>query len=215
MTPIKILHNGIKLSRFTEASSEIFYNKFQIDKKRPIISWVGRVESGKNADLAVLAFKEVIKKIPDAILVIAGGGNLLEKTKELSRDFSDSVIFTGMQDQGMVASLNKAATLFLFTSDTDNLPTVVIEAMACGVPIIALKDKAVFDLVDDGENGFFTRKDAKDIAEKIERVFLDTKLLAVMGKRSFEKAKGFSVDEYARRLEEIYENLISERKKEA
>lgn len=211
---VQILHNGIKLSTYEKADSDLFYKTFKVDKKRPIVSWVGRVESGKNADLAVLAHKEVIKKVPNALLVIVGGGILLEKTKALAQKegLTDHVLFTDLQKSDMVASLNKAAKLFLFTSDTDNLPTVVIEAMACGIPIVSLKDKAVLDLVDDGSNGFFTSKDPNDIAEKVCMVLEDSKKQKELGVGSLKKAQGFSVEKYADKLLVIYKKLIDEKK---
>lgn len=212
--PVRILHNGIKLSTFENSSADLFYKTFKVDKKRPIISWVGRVESGKNADLAVLAHKEVIKKVPDALLVIVGGGILLDKTRKLAEEqgLADHILFTDVQHPDMVASLNKAAKLFLFTSDTDNLPTVVIEAMACGIPIVSLKDKAVLDLVDDGKDGFFTTKDPLDISEKILSILENPKKQKELGAGSLKKAQGFSVEEYAKTLEGIYEKLIAQKK---
>lgn len=209
--PIQILNNGIKLARFTDASSKDFYEKFKVDKKRPIVSWVGRVESGKNADLAVAAMKDVVKKIPDSLLVIVGGGILLEKTRLQVKDarLENNVLFTDVQPSEMVASLNKAAKLFLFTSDTDNLPTVVIEAMACGIPIVSLKDKAVLDLVDDGKDGFFTTKEPQDIAEKVLQVLENPKKQKELGEGSLKKAQGFSVEKYADTLLEIYTRLAS------
>lgn len=215
--PIQVLHNGIQLERFEKATLKLFYDTFKVDKKRPIVSWVGRVESGKNADLAVLAHKEVIKKVPEALLVIVGGGILLEKTKALAQKegMSEHVLFTDVQKPEMVASLNKAAKLFLFTSDTDNLPTVVIEAMACGTPIVALKDKAVWDLVDDGENGFFTTKDPGNIAEQTLKILTNDKVAEKLSKGSLKKAQGFSVEKYTDALLRIYEELIAKHKKKS
>lgn len=213
--PVKILHNGINLDFFKKANSKLFYDKFKADPNRPIISWVGRVESGKNADLAVLAMKDIIKKVPDALLVIVGGGILLEKTKQMveRENLAENVLFTDVQPLNMVASLNKAARLFLFTSDTDNLPTVVIEAMACGVPIIAFHDKAVLDLVDEGENGYFTTKDPHNIAKKALEVLVNSKKQKKMGEKSYSKAQGFSVEKYTDTLLTIYEDLIAKHKK--
>lgn len=214
--PVQILHNGIYLPTFEKANSNLFYDTFKIKKDVPIISWVGRVESGKNADLAVIAMKEVVKKVPSALLVVVGGGNLLEKTKQLAtkEGLSESVLFTGMQPPPMVASLNKAAKLFLFTSDTDNLPTVVIEAMACGTPIVALHDKAVLDLVDDGKTGYFTTKEAGNIAEKITEILTDSKKQERLGEGSHKKAQNFSVQKYTDELLEIYKKLIEKHKKD-
>ena len=213
--PIQILHNGIKLERFEKATSDDFYKAFKVDKKRPIISWVGRVESGKNADLAVLAHKEVIKKVPNALLVIVGGGILLQKTKDIvaQNNMLDHVLFTDVQKPEMVASLNKASQLFLFTSDTDNLPTVVIEAMACGIPIVALKDKAVIDLVDEGKDGYFTTKDPLNIAEKVTNILTSPKKQKELGVGSLKKAQGFSVERYTDALLNIYGELVAKHKK--
>lgn len=211
--PVEILHNGINLETFAKATPDLFYKTFNVDKKRPIISWVGRVESGKNADLAIQAMKKITEKAPDVLLVIVGGGILLEKTRQMAKDLgvSGNVLFTDVQKPDMVASLNKAAKLFLFTSDTDNLPTVVIEAMACSVPIVALKDKAVLDLVDDGINGFFTTKAPEDIAARVLEILLSPQKQKKMGDESLKKAKGFSIEHMVDKLLKIYTTLIEEK----
>lgn len=213
--PIQVLHNGIALDRFEKADSDLFSKTFKIDKDRPIVSWVGRVEAGKNADLAILAHKEVIKKVPEALLVIAGGGNLVESSKALvaKERLQENVLFTGMQPAEMIASLNRAAKLFLFTSDTDNLPTVVIEAMACGIPIVALRDKAVLDLVDEGKDGFFTNKEPLDISEKILSILDNPKKQKELSVGSLKKAGEFSVEKYTDTLLEIYATLIQKKNK--
>lgn len=212
--PKRIIHNGIVLSRFTTATQKMFREEYKIPENVPLAISVGRLDPGKNVDLAIRATKIALHSVPNLKLIIMGDGVLRKNLEKLVDDLEmrDSVLFTGFVSREMIASANKCADISLMPSDTDTLPTVTIEAMATGQPIVAIYDKAVLDLVKDNENGFIVKKDPEEFANAMVKLLQDEKLREKFGKDSFEKSKQFSVESTITNLVNLYEELIDKKK---
>lgn len=130
---IKIIYNPINLEE------SLKNNKFySIDKtKKDIIITVGRLENVKSQWHLIRAFNEVCKKNRNAYLLIVGKGPLLDYLKSLVSQFNiqSRVYFLGLQkDIYRFLSLSK---VFVLSSQTEGLPNSILEAMACGLPIIS------------------------------------------------------------------------------
>lgn len=209
--PIKLIHNGINLDVFQSAKKGEFIKRFNIDRKRPLVVTVGRIDRGKNIDLAIKSIKKVKEKIPNIQLAIVGDG-MQRKTIELmikKMRLSNNVIITGFVDQRLVASANKAADVFLFTSDTDTLPTVVIEAAASGKPIVSVYDKAIIEIIKPEKNGILVTRDHKAIADALITILQNNNLSKRYGRESFNISKEFSIKTCADKLENLYKEVIA------
>lgn len=208
--PIRLIYNGIDLNLFQKAKDTDFFKNFKVEKNRPIVVVGGRIDKGKNIDLAVKSISLLKKHIPDIFLVIMGDGTLRKDTEKLIKKLglSKHVLITGFVDKTMVASINKAANVALFTSDTDTLSTVLIETAAAGKPIVAVYDKAVTDIVGHEKNGLLVPKDSEAIANALMRLFSQKKLIRQYGIQSQNIGKEFSLDRCVDQLEELYRELI-------
>ena len=162
------LPNAIDQKIAQKITDKDFYEKWDINPRHPLSIIVGSLEKAKNIDVAIKSWALVVRKFPEAHLAILGDGTqrpALEKmTAELQ--LQNNIIFTGFVDPNMIASANHAADVVFFTSDTDNFPTVLIEALTAHKPIVAVDDKAVVDLVIPGKNGELAPKDPVMLAEK-------------------------------------------------
>lgn len=208
-TPMYLMPNAIKLDVFEKSNDSLFRKTFKLDSKRPLVLITGTLEIGKNVDLAIQSIALLRKTIPDVCLAIVGDGKLRKKMEVCIKKYhlSKHVLITGFVDTKMVASANKAADVVLFTSDTDNFPTVLIEAVAAGKPIVAIKDRAIEDLVKDHQNGFVVRKDPYTITAALKTLLLDTSLCTNYGEESSRMANQFSIERYVDRLETLYLSL--------
>lgn len=210
-TPIKIIPNGINLEIFKNTSGDKFCQKFGIDRKKYLLVIVGKLDPGKNVDLGVLAMKKVKERIPQVKLAIVGDGPCRKAIQGLIQkmNLTPDVFMTGFIDQEMVASANKAASVVLLTSDIDVLPTVAIEAVACGKPIVAIRDKSIAGIVKHKKNGLLAAKDPTAIANEITRILQNPALAKEYGFSSLEIAKKFSVQSCVDQLEVLYQGLIN------
>lgn len=211
-TKIYTLHNGIDLAAFHNASPKQFIKMLSLSPQRPLVILVGLLEIGKNVDLAIRSIRELKKKLPSVQCVLIGDGTLRPKLQRLITKFhlKENVRITGFLDQDMIASANKAADVVLFTSDTDNFPTVLIEALAAGKPIVCIKDKAIVPLVHHEKNGIIVKKQPQHIAHALYRLLTDKTLAMQYGNASKQLSRQFSLQQYADKLEKIYTTLIAQ-----
>ena len=184
---------------------EIFSKK-NVEKKYDLV-FAARLEKNKGIIYLVKAIELVKKQKPDITLLVIGGGPLKERLKKYiaGKGLSENIIFSGWLETAQdVSSAYNGARIFISPSLNEGGPRVVLEAMACGLPVITTKVGLMPDIIKDGENGLFTGWLPEQLAEKI--IFLmDNKVLqdkfSVAGMelvRQFEKKA--AIKNYAEKL---------------
>ncbi len=210
--PVKLLPTGVDTTRFAAAdaaSAAALRRKFGIAETDRLLVFVGRIGLEKNLDLLVEAIARV--KTPGARLLIVGNG---PHRSELERHIdslgvADRVTFTGYLQGEEVAAAYAAADLFFFASLSETQGLVVAEAMASGLPVVAVEDLAIGDAVTDGVNGFLTIESPEALAAAADRVLTDPSLRAAMGAESRKVAQDLSIDRMAAQLATMYEELLA------
>ena len=150
-TPLHVLPTGIPLERFSGGSRHAFRYKHGILSTRPVALFVGRVAHEKNIDFLLQALVHALKTRPDLLLVIAGEGPATEdlKRRVVALGLRDSVHFIGYLDrQKELPDCYAAADVFAFASQTETQGLVLLEAMAAGLPVIALAEMGTRDILD-------------------------------------------------------------------
>lgn len=172
--------------------------------KRMILS-VGELISRKNYKTAI----DVIAKLNTEQLryYICGQGVLRSEIEEYAkiRDVSDSVVFLGYRRD--IPQICSCADVFLHTSHQEGLSVAVMEAMACGTPIVASRIRGNVDLIEDGVNGFLA--DAQDATGYVEGIFklLDDPALAEEFRgNGLKKIKHYDMQIVTEQLKKIYCN---------
>ncbi|BBH24820.1 glycosyl transferase [Paenibacillus baekrokdamisoli] len=131
-----------------------FLTQHDISPDKFIVLYTGRLSPEKNVDVALAAFAKFQRDIcPDALFVLAGDGpsaDLLKQQAERERIPTRFLGFTGMPN---LQQWYAAADTFLFPSSTETFGNVVLEAMACGTPIVCADAGGVVDTVEHGWNG--------------------------------------------------------------
>jgi glycosyltransferase involved in cell wall biosynthesis len=117
---------------------------------------VGRLSRENAIDTILCALPAVIAAEPRARLYVAGTGPLEAELPALAArlGIADRVVWLGWVDSKELPSLYSSADIFVFTATSGGLPRVVIEAMACGAPVVATRISGVTDHVIDGETGY-------------------------------------------------------------
>src|SRR5262249_40275349 len=137
--------------------------------KRVILS-VGRLVPLKNLTVLVDAMREVRRQQPLAHLVLVGEGPERERLKQrvADLDLTGAVTFAGYVPQTETAAYYRAADVFALSSDFDNSPNVVLEAMASGLPVVSTDVGGVADFVDrDNGGALVPRGDAPALARSL------------------------------------------------
>ncbi|MFN3874110.1 MAG: glycosyltransferase [Ignavibacterium sp.] len=157
-----------KLKRIYNLESTVIYPPVDVDKfscveqKDDYYFVASRLVPYKRIDLIVEAFAQM----PDKRLVVAGTGPELNKLKN---KFLVNVEFIGYQDENTMKGLMQKARAFVFSAEED-FGIVVVEAMACGTPVIALNKGGTAETVIDGKTGIlFNDQTVENIKEAVKR----------------------------------------------
>ncbi|MCK4492242.1 MAG: glycosyltransferase family 4 protein, partial [Candidatus Altiarchaeales archaeon] len=207
---------GVSLKNFVVLEDkEALKEKHGIQSKN-IILYVGRLTHKKGVEYLIDAMKTVVKVIDDVQLIIIGGGRLEKKLKErVGRlDMDKYICFTGSIDHDRVIDYYSLSDIVAIPSiidrygETEGMPAVVLEAMACGKPLIASDVSGITDIVKEGYNGFIIRpRDSKDLAGKIVQVF-GYEGIEEIRENALKTAKKYGWGVISRRYEEAMEDMI-------
>jgi len=149
-------------------------NKFRIKKnlrdRADMIGFIGRLSEEKGILNFVRAVPKVLEKKRGASFAIGGGGHLYDQVTERLKNekLNDKVKMFGRISHETVPEFLNELKLLVIPSYTEGLPNVMLEAMACGTPVLATPVGAISDVLVDGINGFLLESNAEDsIAEAI------------------------------------------------
>lgn len=209
--PIHTVPNGIDLSNFKVSKNPgSLRNRLGIKKDAPILLSLGRMDPEKHLDFLVDAFALLVKQYPDARLVFAGDGSARKGVEEkvAAMHLKDCVHFLGMINRTEIPDVLHDATVFLSASITEVHPISVIEAIASGLPLVAVQDEAFEGMIENDQNGYLVPMDVKVFSEKVSALIADPEKLERFGKRSAELSQKFSIEGQVETLENLYIEAI-------
>jgi glycosyltransferase involved in cell wall biosynthesis len=152
-TPLHVLPTGIPTTRFACGDGPAFRARHGIPPGQPVALFVGRVAQEKNIGFLLEALVHTRRQCPDALLVVAGEGpaltDLQAQVKMLG--LQDAVSFIGYLDRrDALPDCYAAADVFAFASRTETQGLVLLEAMAAGLPVVALSEMGTTDILESG-----------------------------------------------------------------
>ena len=211
---IVVIPNGINIKDF-----DIAYSKKESRKKlglpfdENIILFVGTLSLYKGPDILLKAMLKILENIPNSKLVFVGSGPMREGLEKQSKKLSVEkyVIFAGFVEEGLKPLYYRATDIFVLPSimNTESFGIVNLEAMACGVSIVASKIGGIPDVVKDMENGLLVPpKDSNALADAIIYLLENENVRERMGRNGRKKIKNYSWERIAEETEEIYKELI-------
>ena len=215
--PINILPTGIDLEIFQKSlkNRQTLRKKLKISSETKVILSVSRIAKEKNIEFLLKAFVEILNKKKDILFLLVGGGPFLEQAKKMAQNLKidKNIIFTGNVPSKEVPSYYQASDVFVFASLTDTQGIVLLEALSCGLPIVALKDDAFTGVVLNHKNGFLVSKHTPRVfAKKVINLLDDALLYKKFSDAATKIVEKFSDKNLAKDLIEIYKaQIIKER----
>jgi glycosyltransferase involved in cell wall biosynthesis len=181
---VSIVHNGIPLEGFVNLpTAEQAKRALGIEPHRPVIGITAQLRPEKDHQNLFAAMRLVVRRFPEALLVLVGDGLLREYLNGLARGYGllGNVRFLGQRRDipNIVASYDVGV---LSSWVVETLPLAVLEYMAAGKPTVATDVGSVSDLVAQGETGFLVPAKAPEaLAERLLAVLQNRKLALRMG----------------------------------
>ena len=212
--PIEVLPNGIELAAYDappHMGRAQIRAAFGIPDDAPLVISVAVLRAGKGMDLLVDAFATLRQTVGDAHLLIVGEGpeRALVADRIARHDLGDVVHMAGFRKD--VADLLRAADVFVLPTLMDALPTVIMEAMAARLPIVASATGGIPEMIKDGHDGLLVPPGNVDALAKAMTQFFTqpdfAQSLATAGRQRVEE--NFFLPRQVERLATLYDRLIS------
>lgn len=215
-TPISVAPTGSDLSVFNAAKNKALKAtmraKLGIAAHEKVLIYVGRIEYEKNIEFLVDAAALLKKKYlhPFKLLIVGDGSTRKKLEKSARQKLGDSVLFTGEIQFTEVPKYYAAADIFVFSSRGETQGIVLTEAMAAGLPVVAVKAMGVKDVVLNGSSGYLTKNILDDFVAKLLLLLKDPLLYNTMSRAAQEHAQNFSQERMGQQLEKIYTKVVHE-----
>jgi 1,2-diacylglycerol 3-alpha-glucosyltransferase len=208
--PIVVEPHGVDLHSFLASAAPIDRSSLGFTPEDVVIVYVGRLGVEKNLVFLLQAFAKIAATHERARLLLVGDGPLKPALVELSRQsgLQSRITFTGMIPHAELSAYYKAADFFVTASKTETFGLTIVEAMACGLPVIGIESPGVGDTVVRDETGFLVNDDLQEYANRMSRLVENPALRQQMAERACLEAQHYAIENAVERLEAIYRNLI-------
>jgi glycosyltransferase involved in cell wall biosynthesis len=157
-----------------------------------------RLEKRKGVETVIESLPLILQKFPGATLDVVGGGSLLSelKTRAKNLNLEDKITFHGKVQQAQVIALMKVADVFCFpTTASEGFPKVVLEALACGLPILTTKVSVLPKLVSGG-GVLLDEATSEAVAAAVEKICLRPEEYKKMSARAVAAAQQYSLENW-------------------
>ncbi len=213
-TRIEVIPNAIKLDSFQENNEkkcQEIKEKYKIKDDEKIILYLGRVAREKSIDKLIEVMSLINKRgIEKVRLLIVGNGPALEELQELveSLQLKERVIFTGEVKNEEVKYYYKIAYLFVTASLTETFGIVVIEALASGIPVLAVKAPGIVDIITPGVDGILVENKVQKFAEALEEIIKNPQLREELCQGAQKTSIQYDINTIADRMLSLYQEII-------
>jgi glycosyltransferase involved in cell wall biosynthesis len=192
-----VLHNPVDMEKFYPGTHETR----DVD-----VLFVGRLSREKGIGVLIEAAQRLSRETQ---VLIVGDGPLRERLERLAQGVQCAVTFEGWIENEMLCEYMRRAKVQVVPSLSEPQGLVVLEAMACGVPVIGTDTGGIPDMIKHGESGWLVPpNDAEALAKTIKEVLDNDREREKAGRAAHEKAQSFSTTGFGHKVVELYERII-------
>jgi glycosyltransferase involved in cell wall biosynthesis len=206
---IRVLHNPVDLQMIAAAAAEPLEPVAGWSAGGPRLVAAGRLADAKNYPLLLEAFALLRQRLPASLLILGEGEREASIRAQASRlGIDDAVVFAGFQRNPW--KFIARADLFVLTSRYEGFGNVLVESMACGVPVVATSSPGTRDIVADGVNGVLVAAhEPAAVADAAARVLGDRALRARMSAAARQSAEAFALPAVAAAYGRMFSEVIA------
>lgn len=207
----EIIPTGLEEHSFIPGDGATFRQRYDIPLDRPMLLFVGRVAHEKNIGFLLRMTARLKQSCPEILLVIAGEGPALEavRSETFALGLQNNIRFIGYLDRK--TELNdcyRAADVFVFSSLTETQGLVLLEAMAQGVPVVAIAEMGTRSVLREGDGAFIAPLDEDGFAARVKQLVAGPALRRRLGEAARAYAKQWSAASMAERMVNFYRNVV-------
>lgn len=196
---VSVITCGVDTRSFLPLEKEKKRTELGIPEDSKVILYVGKLNHGKGVDLLL----ECAKRMQEAYFILIGEGKIRASYKNCR--------FVDPQPNHTLAKWYSAADVFLLPSRSEGTPVVVLEALSCGIPVVASKVGGIPDLIKDGETGYLIEPENVDMFEEKLRDLLENaekrRQMGLRGRKDM--IENYDSLKIAERIKQIYEKVLA------
>ena len=218
---VQVIPNPTDLAKFQNIDGLRIRQKYNLGQAKLLIN-IGRVAPEKNLSFLLSVYQYIWRAslqhqapdIPIRLLIVGDGPDLINLKKQTENlGIATGVIFTGLADPAEIPAYLAAADLFLMASTTEVKPLAQLEALAAGIPIVAVAAPGAADTVIHGENGLLIKPEVAEFGEAVIKLLFDSERLRRYKEFALKTAADYSYIKIAGDYLNLYQNVIMRYKK--
>jgi glycosyltransferase involved in cell wall biosynthesis len=211
VNPVTAIPTGINAEFFCCGDGGQFRRRYAIDEKAMVVGHVGRLAAEKNLDYLADAVGLFLSEHADAVFLVVGNGDARESMDLILHQHArpEQTVMAGTQTGRDLANAYAAMDVFAFSSQSETQGMVLAEAMAAGVPAVALDAPGAREIVNE-QNGRLldSGATAAEFAEAIGEVTRDPNYLRQLSDGARQTAADFTLEKCAEQMLNLYERLV-------
>jgi len=209
-TPIHVIPTGIPPDKKPSDDPSWVRKQWNVPAEAPLLIYTGRLAKEKRIEVLLNAFALVAKEVPEAVLLVVGGGPFQQETKDLvaSLSLEEKVRLAGFQQPEKIMDYLAASDVFVTASDTETQGLNLLEAMRAGVPAVAVDAYGTGETVRQTGGGLLSTSDAEAFAAQVLRLLREPELRRELAAKGRTGAEEFTSDKCAAKVRALYASLV-------
>jgi glycosyltransferase involved in cell wall biosynthesis len=202
---VKVVRNPISLEDLTGRTG-------RQNGRRKQVLYIGLLLESKGLSDLIRAAPMVLERMPETQFIICGDGPAAAGLKNLIQELGlqKSVSLVGWVEGSAKTAWLTSADVFVLPSYKEGMPVALLEAMACGLPVVSTRVAAIPEIIDEGRQGFLIEPgDVGDLGAKIARLLVDDALRDEMGRNARDLVGEFATGRIADQWIDVYQEVAA------
>lgn len=213
---IQVIYNGIRPEKYSETATRDLRAELDLPTGAPIIGFVGQLNERKGFDALLPAFRQLVEKIPAALLLLAGVGDLQPEIEAFARSngLQKNIRLLGFRND--IPNIMRTIDLLVLPSWWEGFGIVLIEAMAAGKPVITTNVSSMPEIVTQRETGLIIPPhDGTGLFQSLLELVSQPELAREMGRRGREDVyRRFTLTGMVAQYEALFNQWVRKRQRE-
>lgn len=200
------------LSRAHERRHCFLFEKYPQLRGRKVLLTVGRAGKEKNLDFLLEVVERLRPRVPEAIWLLVGDGpyreGLLQRARQ--RQLEDCVVAPGYIPRSQIKHVFGLGDVFIFASKTESQGLVTVEAMSCGIPVVAIGEMGTRDVMNGDHGGFMVDEDADVFAERVFLLLAKPRLHQAKSQEALQHSRRWTARAQAEKMSRLYQLMAAQ-----